>query len=280
MCNRCTADGHKRGSPGRPGYFRDSTGTCGGRGEREREPGGAHGALRSSSPAERRASSARAAETCIMPSPLRARTLSAPFRRRGAAREELGKSGGSACDGVHCQRQRRPDWRQVRIRFILLYEQLRASRLLRDRPSGMFCLQSAIGVGAQASERRSTECAEHGEETAQAASDAGGSAPRIRKQDRARAGDAAGRGGHPARTRDAAPVGLRFGRALTRLSGCTPGAVPTRRRLGCRAPRTTSKPRPAPCRRGSPCRSRRSSPRWHRSAASLPAISPRRSRSS
>jgi len=207
MCNRCTADGHKPGSPGRSNGFwlrsdRQRTwerGSSSGESSRCPRGGGGGRSRLAAAPGQvqaRAAPNRHHAETAP-----RAHLICALSRAGGSRRSS--SIGRSACDERHWQRLRRPDWRQVRIRFILLYEQLRASRLLRDRPSGMFCLQPAIGVGAPASERRGAECSEHGEETAQAASDAGGSAPGVRQQDRARAESATERNGP------------RFGRALT-----------------------------------------------------------------
>jgi hypothetical protein len=48
-------------------------------------------------------------------------------------------------------------WRARLLRFILKDEQLRASRLLRNRASGVFCVQSAAGDGAPSPERRSAQ---------------------------------------------------------------------------------------------------------------------------
>jgi len=93
-------------------------------------------------------------------------------------------------------------WRGVALHFILKHEQPRASRLLRDSPSGFHCVQSAGGDGAPPPQRRGAECREPGEETAQAAA-AGGPPARVRQQDRARSRPSAQR------------LRSRLGRALT-----------------------------------------------------------------
>jgi hypothetical protein len=125
--------------------------------------------------------------TAIMPSTVCACTLSARFaararRARGCSAEQSFARQRSRERRYHCSRC----WRGLRLRFILKDEQPRASRLLRNRPSSVFCVQSAANVGAPPPERRGAQRRWPRQKAAQAAP-SGCATARLRQQDRARA---------------------------------------------------------------------------------------------